>query len=577
MVRTMAESQEYPRRKRAEKRRPIGRKRIDRKTNLVLKEGKVLDLPPGWEVTIPTERFSELTFDFELFRANGREDLARHFRDALWSLRYLSGQTLLAFRDRGLRAFWRFLDALEAEGKVITRLDQIDRRVLDLYLSWMDQQVCMTGPNKGEKWRAATKKGQYGEIKSLLKNCQSRVPEAVSTDLHFPLNPFPNIRRKTPPRRPYTGTEHLRIIEACRRDLETYHTGKWDQRDHQVLAFHLLTLALGCGANLQSLLEIRRGRDGVEESPVPGRFLVKLHKYRGYQTHSKSYRKADKPLEPTLFDCLVPADFEEHFESLCQHTEPLVKEARPADRTCAFLYRVPKLKRKGQVVRWDAGLARMALQRFGQRHDLRDDEGKLLKINLSRLRVTYGTQLYERTRDLLQVSRALGHSSVNITRRHYVHVTPEAQRNFSFAGRTMVGWVTSRDEKKAGKLSRELGIPRKTADKLLGGGYSNMIARCPNPFKQAGGKCEKWWGCFGCDSMVVFEDDLWRLFSCYYCVLNMRKRLGEHLWGELYGDIVKIIDRDITPQFDPDVVEDAKRRAKENPHPAWKLRDCEEP
>ena len=97
----------------------------------------------------------------------------------------------------GMRTLWRFLDDLDADGESITRLDQIDRKLIDRYLFWMELQLVTQGKNKGQKWVPSAKKRKLDSIKSLLDNCQKRLPAVVSPALNFPRNPYPNINKLT--------------------------------------------------------------------------------------------------------------------------------------------------------------------------------------------------------------------------------------------------------------------------------------------------------------------------------------------------------------------------------------------
>ena len=553
----------------------IKRKQIDRKVDLVIRNNKPVDLPPDWKFTIPTERFGPLTFDFNPLRENGRDDLAMHFRDALWSLRRQSGRTLKGYWKSGIMPFWRFLNCLEADGSPVTRLAQVDHRLLNLYIDWLGQQICVSGKRKGKILKSTSRRSSYYYLKGFLINCRRRVPTAVAPDFTLPANPFPHSHRSVEDPTPYSDTEHEGIVNALHSDLTLFHSGRWEEPEHQVLAMHLLSFALLSGRNLQPLLDLKRGEQSVKDSVVPGRVLLSTEKYRGPSRHVSSYEKS---IQHEDFDSLVPADFEAHFESLCQHTEPLMKDAAPEDRDCVFLYRVTQRERKGRVIRWDASLVNAVLKMFAKRHDLVDDQGNPLAPSVSRIRVTFGTRLYERTRDLLQTSRALGHSSVDITRQRYVGQTPEARRNFSIVVRAMPGWATSKDKRKAIELSKQLEISLDTARNLLEGGFNNLTSRCSTPFEKEGKRCQGWWSCLdegGCPSAVVFEDDLYRLYSMYFCVLSLRKRYGEYLWIKLYGNIISVVDNVISPRFDIEAVESAKKMARENPHPAWKnLPEC---
>ena len=113
-------------------------------------------------------------------------------------------------------------------------------------------------------------------------------------------------------------------------------------------------------------------------------------------------------------------------------------------------------------------------------------------------------------------------------------------------------------------------IPLQDVPDLLSSGYSTGIARCRNPFRENGGVCKKFFPCFSCPSMIVFEDDLWRLFSFYYRLLYERVKLSPPQWLKTYGPIIRRIDVDIAPQFPVEKVEAARCRAQLDPHPTWR-------
>jgi hypothetical protein len=115
----------------------IKRQKLDRKANLTLDGDRVIDMPPGWAFTINCPYHGKIVFDFNPYRENGRDDLAGHLRDAIWSQRHeVVGVTLKGNEEVGVRRFCRFLDDLDVAGESITRLDQIDRKLLDRYLFW---------------------------------------------------------------------------------------------------------------------------------------------------------------------------------------------------------------------------------------------------------------------------------------------------------------------------------------------------------------------------------------------------------------------------------------------------------
>jgi len=549
----------------------IKRKKLDRKADLTLDAGRVVDMPPGWAYTIDCEHHGQIKFDFNPYRENEREDIAGHMRDALWSLRHeVVGKTLQGLEDSGLRTFWRFLDNLSAAGEFISRLDQIDRALLGRYLAWLELQTASKGKNKGQPLSVSTKKRCFADIKTLLTNRQKRAPAAVSAALTFPRNPFPNSNQLISKRESYSTTEQKRIVEALNKDLRCIHEGEGELlRALQVLMVHLLLLAMATGRNLQSLIDLRR--DSLREHPIADRELLVTTKRRGWSTHATSVKKAAAAPEDTQAVQSIPKSVGDHFRFLCDYTVPLMGEADEADREFVFLWRMPKYKRKGQVVRLDAqGNANMAVKAFAKRHALLDDRGQPLALNVARLRPTFATELYRRTRDIRRVQQALGHSSPETTARHYADAPLEAERDHAIVVDGMVSQFARVEVEGKLLLAADGKIPLQDVKDLLSGGYNTGIARCKNPFRENESVCQKFFHCFKCPSMCVFEDDLWRLFSFYYRLLTERSKINPAHWLKTYGPIIRRIDADIASQFPADKVEAARIKAQQTPHPTWK-------
>jgi hypothetical protein len=547
----------------------IRRLKLCREASLTLDRGRVVDIPPGWAFAIDTPYSGRIKFDFNPYRENGRDDLAGQMRDAVWSLRHEAvGVTLIGY-ETSLRYFWRFLDEMYANGEAITRLDQVDRTMLDRYLAWLELQVVARGKRKGRPYAFSTKKTAFAALKTLLVNRQKRMPASVSPELTFPRNPFPNMNQRIPKREAYSASEQDRIVEALNKDLRAIHEGEGDALNHlQVLIVHLLIFGLATGRNLQSLLELQR--DSLKEHPLPDREILVTYKRRGWSTHATSHRKAAAADEEHCHQREIPAYIGDHFRFLCEFTAPMADEAAEDDRKMAFLWRVTMHQRKGQVVRLDKSSAGYAVRAFVKRHALLDERAGCLMLNVARLRPTFANELYRRTRDIRCVQRALGHAKAQTTARHYANPPLEAERDHAIVLDAMVSQFTRMEIDGKVLLAADGKIPLQDVPDLLSGGYSTGIARCRNPFREDSGVCMKFFPCFICRSMVVFEDDLWRLFSFYYRLLAERPKLSPHQWLNTYGPIIRRIDTDIAPQFPADKVEAARLRAQHDPHPTWK-------
>lgn len=548
----------------------IKRQKLDRKVDLTIKGGKVIDLPPGWFFTIQCEHHGKIKLDFNRYREHGREDLAMHIRDALWTLRHeVVGLTLREYEKQGVRQFWNFLGNLQDNGVRITRLNQIDSKIIKQYLSWLPMQLVTFGKNKGKPLSLETRKAAYGQIRTLLINRQKRVAESVNPDLHLPTNAFPSDVKSREKRAPYSHGEQQRITAALNDDLKSIHEDENEKQltEAQVLAVHLLVLAMMTGKNLQCLLELTR--DSLQQHPIEDREILITYKRRGYGSHVTSYRKADTDKSKEGIST-IPRGVAEHFRFLCEFTKPLMGKAAPDDRNLVMLWRIPRYERIGQVVRWDAKNAYSAVIAFAKRHALLDDAGKPLKLNIARMRPTMATELYRRTRDIRYVQKALGHVNVTTTARHYTDAPLEAERDHSIILDGMVSQFTKMEIDGQVLLAADGQIPLQEVRDILSGGYNTGIARCRNPFRENESVCQKFFRCFKCPSMCVFEDDLWRLFSFYYRVLFERCKINPEHWLKTYAPIIRKIDVEIASQFPPEKVEAARLKARETPHPTWR-------
>jgi integrase len=548
----------------------IGRKRVDRRMNLGSVGAEVIDLSPGLQFMIDCPNHGLIRFDFEPFSRDGRQELAAQFRDAVWSLRHhVQGNTLYSLISSGVTPFWRFLDMLYAEAeREIVSLRDIDATLIRQYLAWIELQTAAKGKNRGKPWSLSWKKGAFDRLKTLLVNRQKLAPDLVSPDLAFPKNPYPRINLVTPPREPYTDGELRRIVEAINTDLRLLDKeGNAVLSSLQVVVVYLIALAVATGRNPQSLLDLRR--DSVYPHPLSDREILITEKRRGYSTQVTSYRKADDESGRSDQVTTIPLNVGDYVRAAMEYTAPLAADASARNADFIFLHRIEWGPRGGEVHKLNIRKFNQAAESFVFRHGIKDDHGLPLRLYLARLRPTFGTRLYERTRDVRKVQQALGHSSPQVTARHYITLPESAHRDHTFVGQAMVGWVTSLDEKNAALLAADGKAPLADVRELLKGGYNTLVARCRNPFRENGSTCSKYLPCFTCPQMVVFEDDLWRLFSFYYKLLHERVRMNPNDWLQTYGPVIKIIDNEIAPDFPTEKVEAAKRRAQELPHPAW--------
>jgi len=551
----------------------IKRRKLDRVvSDLGRKDGRLVHLSPDWKFTIDCRYHGKLKFDFTPLRAGDKDDIAAHWRDAVWNLRHSrTGTTLQSYR-RLAAAFFRFLAECEESGFAVTRLQDIDRHLVESYIGWMGQQTVNRGKHVGHRWSIATQIAHYAALKAVLKNRRRWVPEAVNPLLEFPRNPFPNSRRLITKRTPYSESESKRILAALNRDLRSIHEGKGRTLTSlQVLVVHLLALALATGRNQQALIELHR--DCLSPHPIPGREFLTTEKRRGYSIHVSSFQNPEEVSHDAAAEpqpVTIPTSIGNHIRWLAEHTLPLVEAAKPEHQQRIFLRVQMQGDARTEVMPLTPNAVSMGLISFVARHSLLDDAGAALALNIARLRPTFGNAIYVRSGgDLRAVQKALNHRDIRTTGDHYLDIPPNGERNHALVVEGMVGWAKKEVRGKV-IIAADGRIPLANVKDLLSGGYNTGVARCRNPFREEDSVCSKFFTCFRCQNMVVFEDDLWRLFSFYYRLLDERVKVAPHHWLKTYGPIINRIDKDIAPQFPAHVVAAARERARHEPHPTWK-------
>jgi hypothetical protein len=260
----------------------IRRRKNFYKGTALIGEAERCGLTDQWKIHVHSDLLGNRTLDFAPFRRKGREDLARHFRDAVWLERNkLSVHTLGSFMG-GLRVFYRFLDESRAH-KGVTRLKEVDRALLLEYVGWLKKHF------RGSRNRAWI----YAGLKSVLAKRAIMVPCDVHADLReerFPKNLFPNSQHQSAPRLPYREGEESRIGAAIGEDLRSMAAGEWGGIDADIVAVVVLALAHRTALNPSVLLGLRE--DCLVPHPEnPNREVLITYKRRGYTLRNPTPRR----------------------------------------------------------------------------------------------------------------------------------------------------------------------------------------------------------------------------------------------------------------------------------------------
>ena len=453
----------------------------------------------------------------------------------------------------GLR---NFLDCCMLRAAAFGRdllLSDINRDLIDGYL----------GHLAGLGVATTSQKTLYTQTKPVLFALGQRglIPLIASGDMAtFPSTPFPNSNHKFKSETALTNRERQAFTAALRQAIKPIWTDGVSVTG-ELLAFALLVVALHTGRNNTPLLEM--GRNCLRPHPKDDTVFLVLWKRRGYNT-SKVALRAESDVERHLESTpSVRTSVERLIRRVMVLTEPLDTEA-PADlKGRVWLYRTRASKSVGNVTALNSSAVAVAVTRLVARYSLTDSDGEPLRINISRLRKTFASGIFELTGgDAATTAAALG-NTVQITDQHYLAPSEESRRNWQFMGEILVQEL----------LTRTIGTTYR----------DTPMGRCADPEngqyapKREGATCMNFINCLRCKHYAVTAEDLYKLFSFYFRVLAERSRMDKRLWAREYAHIPRLIDHYIIDEglrrgtFRVAAVEAAREHARTQPHPFWSI------
>ena len=431
------------------------------------------------------------------------------------------------------------------------QLADITRATVDGYLLFLR--------DKGNS--PASQRTIYSYTKSILQALGRRsfitlIPSG--DEATFPRNPFPNVSREPRGEQPLTTAQRKAFTVAVKTAVQPLFTDDAEPSG-PLLAYALLVVALHTGRNTTPLLEMPT--DCLRPHPKDGTEFLVLYKRRGHSTTKvalRAHSTVDRLVEstPTLRPTIAQL-----IRRVIDLTSALRNEA-PADiRDRIWLYRsrYPDVS-YGRVTSLTFSSLGDAIGKLVTRYQLRDDDGKPMRINVSRLRKTFVNRVHEiLDGDIVATALAAGNSPPTAAR-HYLRPGEDAQKNWRFLGTALVQEL----------LTRTLGATDRTP-----------VGRCSNNRtgeyapKRDGAVCQSFLNCLRCRNYVVTGDDLWRLYSFYWRVLRERAHIDKRRWQRHLGHIPRLIERDVidaglaNKAFTQADVNAARERARCDPHPFW--------
>jgi hypothetical protein len=280
--------------------------------------------------------------------------------------------------------------------------------------------------------------------------------------------------------------------------------------------------------------------------------LLVSFKRRGKNTHIQSIRKSENlelivPIKATQVSAIVDLVVIRNAEIRKQSKYP------------QFLF-VGKSRggsSRGESRRLTNRLLSLAAEGLVSKYKLEDDDGNPINFNVMRLRKTFANHIWELSgQDPFVCAAVFGHG-MRVQNDLFLEALPEAEKQWNFMGQVLVEALLQADN--VTKVIKENTPVAGCSDNLNGD-------RAP----KNGGHCTSFLKCFICKNFVVTGDDLYRVYSLYWLLVHERERIGVRNWSRYYAHIIRVIDRQIAPQFEEKEVFQARIDAKNTPHPFWR-------
>lgn len=394
-----------------------------------------------------------------------------------------------------------------------------------------------------------SQKTYYTTVKSLLELCfkAGLLPHVQQVRELFPKNPYSGANKAGKGQRPFSKSEFRRLVTAVRNEYKTITEGDQPLTSYE-LAVCVLALAIRTGINPTPALEMPI--DCLQPHPLKeDRMTLVWFKRRGNATHIQAARKSDEVAELKA----VKFDVVDLIELVRSRNESIRQGSEDPERL--FVYTPITGPNAGSIGPFSKKNLEDVVKSIINKNSLLDDDDKPLKVNLSRLRKTLLNRLFD-----------LSGGDPLVTARHGGHSMQTANSHY---------WEPPREAEANHKKMMEDRVQNLIATDLQGGEASTPLAHCRDTLNgqrapKNGDHCTEILACFRCKSFVVTKDDLHRLYSFYWSLIEDRKNSDTKTWKKHFRHIRHVIDHNIAPQFTPAEIAKIKEDAKNNRHPFWK-------
>ncbi|MFC4656050.1 hypothetical protein ACFO3I_13630 [Rheinheimera marina] len=506
-------------------------------------------LPTSTIVKFPENNSTLRNFDFCRFYGKGFNEIVfacQHTIEHLLSESISTHQSSLSIVSIagycyiGARNLFDFCSLLHASVKNDITLSSVTPKYIIEYIQYI----------KGLTLAPASQKTSYTLTKSLLIACHRAgyLPD-VDIKTLFPRNPFPHSNKQMKGERPLSQHEKRYLVLALKSEMSRILSSDMPLSSYD-LAVCVLAIGISTGMNPTPVLSLPI--DCLQPHPLKANLrLLVAFKRRGNSTHLVSLRQSE---DIALLQS-VKLNVANTIDMLIERNAAL--RMHYSNPNHLLVYQSESGGNYGAVRPLRLNTLWMSIQNLIEKHALKDDDGRSMKLSMMRLRKTYINRIWELSGQDPLITARHGKHNPDTANKHYWEAPPEAERNMRFIGET--------------RIKQLLDVTHIPADRTA-------IARCTDPryghlAPKNGTVCMDVLNCFRCKSFVVTEDDLYRLYSFYWAVVNERGSFGAKRWEKYLRHIIRIIDNDIGPQFDTGRVNAAREQAKTSPHPFWRSLD----
>ncbi|PML92980.1 phage integrase SAM-like domain-containing protein [Vibrio breoganii] len=489
-------------------------------------------------------------FDFTRFYGKGYDDITnRAFYTAKALLKNTDAfteETQRAYFSKGFASFAEYLELFShSSSEDLTRAD-ITPELIEQYLLHL----------KGSELGYNGQKGYYTHLKSLLTRMKEKGYWSAVGDIHlngdfFPKNPFPHSNKRSKGEKPLTAHEKRQVVVALKQAIKPIYQ-KTEPLTGYELTLCLLAVAIQTGINTSPLLNMTT--EALSDHPLKdNRKLLTVFKNRGNATQLHNLRKSEE-LEVVQG---IKLDVAYLIETIIERNTQVRKST---DTDLVFAYKITgggTGTKKGTATSLSNDLLRKNIRKFVKEYDLQDEDGRTMKLNVSRFRKTFINGIYELSGESLLIAAQQAKHSGTGTLDNYLQAPEQSKRNLGLMG--------------------EIRVKELTCDETR-----SPVGRCKDPKNgdkapKDGTLCNDLLGCFRCKSFVITGDDLYKLYSFYWAITRSRDKFGRKDWKRHLRNVLRIVDEEVVPAFvklgQLQRVEAEKERARTNPHPYWQNLD----